>query len=413
MPSLEPRPHRTLFLLWAVFAIAQLDRQILSLSLDAISAEFRLSDWQLGLLSGFAFVLVFVLVGFPVAALCASYNRRNIVSVSVFVWSSCTFLMAGAQSFSALFLARIGVGAGEAGAVAPAHSIISELFPEESRASALSTFATGANFGILLAALIGGVLGQIYGWRVAFMVAGLPGMIVAGLLYRYGTEPPRQETSEDTTASNIFYTTFKKMASDPGARYALLAFMMNGILMLGMATWIPTVFIRQFDIDVAQVGLILIFAAGICGGAGTYISGQVIDRMGLHQPRYRVYGVMVTIAVQNVFGILFLLSPTLWLGVAFFAISSFFAFAFWGPTFAFVYGRLDSHLRPMATAFLLLFFNLFGMAIGPTLIGGLSDTVFVGAGVFSLGYALMFIKVFGAVSILFYYKLAMTIPRLP
>lgn len=172
--SSQDNARRTLFLLWGVFAIAQLDRQIFSLSLDAISTEFGLSDWQLGLLSGFAFALVFVLVGFPVAALCARYNRRNIVSTSVFVWSSFIIAMAFAQSFVALFMARVGIGAGEAGAVAPAHSIISDLFPERKRASALSTFATGANFGILLAALIGGVIGQFYGWRVAFVVAGFP-----------------------------------------------------------------------------------------------------------------------------------------------------------------------------------------------------------------------------------------------
>lgn len=410
--SSQDNARRTLFLLWSVFAIAQLDRQIFSLSLDAISTEFGLSDWQLGLLSGFAFALVFVLVGFPVAALCARYNRRNIVSTSVFVWSSFIIAMAFAQSFVALFIARVGIGAGEAGAVAPAHSIISDLFPERKRASALSTFATGANFGILLAALIGGVIGQFYGWRVAFVVAGFPGIIVAVLLYRYGTEPPRSKMPDDVSVFSVFTASFKAIISDPGTRFALLAFMMIGIMTFAMLAWIPTLLIRQYGIDVAQVGLIGVFAAGFVGAAGTYLCGQAIDRVGLRQPRYRIYGIIVTIIAHTMLGITFLLSQTLWIGVVFFAMSSFFAIAFWGPTFAFVYGRIESHLRPMATAFFLLSFNLIGMAVGPTLVGGLSDTLFTNSGALSLGYALLVIKVFAIASVWFYYKMAMTIPRL-
>ena len=149
-----------LVLLMSIFAVAHLDRHILSISLDAIGREFALTNTQLGMLSGVVFAVMFVLAGFPIAILAARGNRRNIVAASAAVWSRLTITMAGAQSYMQLVIARLGGGLGEAGAVAPAHAMISDQFPPEQRTSALATFATGANIGVLLAFLIGGVVGQ-------------------------------------------------------------------------------------------------------------------------------------------------------------------------------------------------------------------------------------------------------------
>lgn len=397
--------NRTLLILWGVFAIAQLDRQILSLSLDTISIEFGLSDFQLGLLSGFAFAVVFVVVGFPVAALCARYNRRNIVSVSVFVWSGFTILMAAAQNFAQLFMARVGVGAGEAGAVAPAHSIISDLYPEGRHTSTLSTFATGANAGILLAAIIGGVLGQLLGWRWAVVIAGVPGLFISVLLYRFGTEPVRGKSKYNLNLASIFTIVWRAILQDPGLRYAFVAFSMMGVLTFGMIAWVPTLIIRQYGLTLVQVGGVSALSAGIIGGLGTYLCGRMIDRAGRKRAHYRLYALIGIILINSVFGTGFLLSQEIVLGLSFLVVSTFTGFAFWGATFAYVYKRLESHLRPMATAFFLLSFNLFGMGFGPTIVGFSSDFVFTDSPL-SIAYSLLMLKVFGLIAMWFYFKMA-------
>ena len=188
----------TLAVLMSIFAINHLDRHILSITLNQIGAEFSLSDTQLGLLSGLLFAVVYVLFGFPVAKLATKGNRRNIIATATAIWSVLTIAMAGAQNFFQLALARLGVGIGEAGAVAPAHSMISDLYPEDKRTSAMATFVTGANIGVLLAFLIGGIGGQALGWRWAFVIAGIPGLFLALILRFTVAEPAREkEPSQD------------------------------------------------------------------------------------------------------------------------------------------------------------------------------------------------------------------------
>lgn len=405
MSASQPHPHarRTLFLLWAVFAVAQLDRHILSLSLEAISVEFGLSDWQLGLLSGFAFAAVFVLVGFPVAMLCARFSRRNIVAGSVAIWSGFTIAAAATQSFASLLVTRVGVGAGEAGSVVPAHSLISDLYPEEKHTSSLSTFATGANFGVLLAAIIGGVIGQIYGWRVAMVIAGIPGLVLAPLLIRFGAEPKTQSVApERNTARNAWLA----IVQDPANRFAFGAFISMGVVTFALTAWFPILLMRMHGLNLAQSGLSVVILGGFVGGLGTYFCGKWIDWLGRTQARLRIIGVIVTVATTTLFGIGFAVSAHFWLGFSLLVVSGFSGFAFWGATFAFVYGRVDAPLRPMVTAFMLLGFNVVGLSIGPTLVGALSTGVFASFGEMSIGYSLAVSKAFGLLAVWLYWRAA-------
>ncbi len=400
--SQKESASRMLFLLWGMFAVAQLDRQIMSLLLESIALEFQLSDWHLGLLSGLTFAIIFVVVGFPVAALCAHWNRNNIVAGSVFTWSLFTTLTSFAQNFTQLFGARMAVGAGEAGAVAPAHSLISDLYPEDAHASALSTFATGANVGVLAAALIGGIIGQLWGWRTAFFVAGLPGLIIAVLLYRYGHDPRAAKTNEHGSDVGLFFDTLQHILNDAGLRFACLALTSFGITFFAFLTWMPTLLIRQYDLEVAQVGMLLAFCFGVIGGPGTYLLGLLTDRIGHTYKPGRMYFVASILAIQTILIALVLTLENSIVGLLIYAVSTFFGFAFWGPTFAFIYQRTPSLNRPMATAFFLLSFNLVGMCFGPPLVGLLSDGVFGHHGVFSLGYALLSVKALTVLPILFY-----------
>lgn len=385
--------------LTAIFAIGHLDRHVLSISLDKIGLEFDLSDLQLGLLSGLIFAIVFVLFGFPVARLAARGNRRNIVAVSAFVWSAMTLVMGTAQNFTHLILARLGVGIGEAGAVAPAHSMISDLYPPGKRTSAMATFSIGANIGVLLAFLIGGIIGQLLGWRWAFFIAGVPGILLAFVL-RYGTdEPKRVEASSGSDDGSLFLATLKAIRSDRGLVHAICGVGLTGIVTFGALTWNPSFLIRVHGLSQAQAGIVLAVAIGLFGSMGTWLSGRLADRLGATDARWRIWLVVIAIVIGKVFSFGFLLIDHRFAAIGFLLGSATLAGVFWGPTFAYLHAKVPTEMRPMATAMFLFAFNLVGLGIGPTLIGFLSDQVFAGQGTASLRYALatiQFISFWGA-----------------
>ena len=175
-PDYSPNYKRfVLTMLTLVYAFNFIDRQILVILQESIKTDMGFSDAQLGLLSGFSFALVYVTAGIPIAYLADRSNRRNIIVVALSVWSGMTALSGLAQNFWQLLAARIGVGVGEAGCSPPAHSMIADYFPAESRATALGIYSLGIPVGILFGFLAGGWLNEFFGWRVAFFVVGIPG----------------------------------------------------------------------------------------------------------------------------------------------------------------------------------------------------------------------------------------------
>lgn len=399
--------------LTAVFAINQLDRNILAITLDQIGTEFALTDTQLGLLSGAMFVLVYVLIGFPVARLAAHRNRRNIISAAVATWSSLTIAMAAAQNFAQLALARLGVGIGEAGAVAPAHSMISDLYPPEKRTSAMATFAAGANIGVLLAFLVGGIAGQALGWRWAFVIAGLPGLLLALLLRFTVAEPHRADAGAPTRQGSLFLLTWRTIRNDAGLFHAMCGLAVTGIVTFGALTWNATFIIRAHDLSQAQTGIYLALTVGILGGLGTWAGGAIADRLGADTPRWRLGVVIAAILIAKPFVIGFLLVPSAGPALACLAVSGSFAAVFWGPTYAFLHERVEPHMRPMATAIFLFVFNIVGVGIGPTFIGFASDTLFAGDGARSLASAILLVQIAGAWGVWHYWRAMRTIAPAP
>ncbi|MEM7267778.1 MAG: MFS transporter [Pseudomonadota bacterium] len=364
---------RTLILLAGLMAVAQLDRQILSLQLNAIGAEFDLSDTQLGLLSGLAFAVVFVLCGFPVARIAAAGNRRKLISIAAAVWSLMTMATAGAQSFAHLLLARVGVAVGESGSVAPAHSVISDHYPVDRRTTAMATFAAGANLGVLFAFLIGGVIGQLYGWRTAFICAGVPGLILALVFWRYGPEDSDKRETGWTGA--LMTETWSAIRAHKGLWNAMWGMAATGIVTFGALAWTPTFILRTHDLSQAQLGLFLALSVGVIGGIGTLLSGRLADHLGRRAPVWRIGVVFWAIIIAKPLALIFILSPTPVIALTAFSASAFLAAVFWGPTFAYAHAQLPSHQRPMATAIFLFLFNLVGLGLGPTLVGAASDAL--------------------------------------
>ena len=181
----------TLFMLVLVFTSSHVDRQIMGILGQPIKESLMISDTQLGLLTGIMFAVFYATLGMPMAMWADRNNRRNLISFSVFLWSLMTALCAAASNFMQLLLLRIGVGVGEAGSNPPSHSMIADLYPPERRSTAMAIFGTGINWGILIGFLVGGWINEWYGWRVAFLVVGLPGILLALAVQFTVKEPPR------------------------------------------------------------------------------------------------------------------------------------------------------------------------------------------------------------------------------
>ena len=188
-------------LLTVVYAFNFIDRQLLAILQESIKADLALTDGQLGLLAGFAFAVFYGTAGIPIARYADRSNRRNIVAGSIFLWSFMTAISGYTQNFAQLLLARVGVGVGEAGGSPPSHTIISDIFPPEKRASALGFYSTGVNIGILFGFLLGGWLNEYYGWRVAFMIVGAPGVLIA-IVVRFTLAEPIRGLTEQKVVSN-------------------------------------------------------------------------------------------------------------------------------------------------------------------------------------------------------------------
>ncbi|MFS4583779.1 MFS transporter [Phaeobacter sp. C3_T13_0] len=385
--------------------MAHMDRHILSISLNAIGQEFVLTDTQLGLLSGFVFAVMFLLAGFPIARLAARGNKRNIVAASAVVWSLLTLMMSVAQNFTHLVLARLGVGLGEAGAVAPAHAMITDRFPHETRTSALAFFATGANVGVLLAFLIGGIVGQMFGWRWAFVLAGLPGLILA-LLLRFTTTDTQKSKSEQKAPADtaVFRRTCHLIWNDRGLFHALCGLALIGIVTFGVLTWLPTFIIRTHGMTQAQTGIYLALTTGIIGGFGTWYSGRLADRWGTRNPRWRIGIIILAILLAKPLVWIFFLSNSTLLALISFAFAATVSAVYWGPTFAYLHDRLPEELRPMGTAVFLFGFNLVGVGIGPTVIGLASETLFASQGQNGLRFALSAIQIVGIWGLFHYWR---------
>lgn len=287
MRKIDTEGDRTLlYSLTAVFSLSYLDRQILNITLNDIGLEFALSDLQLGSLSGIAFAIVYVLFGFPVARFTRPGNRKKIVVVALSLWSGMTALMGMAGSFGTLLMARIGVGVGEAGCVPPSHSMIVDSYPPDKRASALSFFSAGSNVGVFFAFLIGGILASEYGWRVAFVVAGAPGLLLALWLVFTLKEPTSPPVLKQwSTTRQDYKTLITQLFRDKSTRHAHIGAALTAMIGLGAVAWIAVYRIRSHALSVAQVGVYLAVAIGIAGALGTWLGGVFCDRLGKKTPR--------------------------------------------------------------------------------------------------------------------------------
>ena len=367
-----------LAMLTAVYALNFIDRQILVILQEPIKADMGLSDAQLGLLSGFAFAVVYVTAGIPIAYWADRGNRRNIISLAVGVWSGMTALSGLAQNYGQLLLARVGVGLGEAGGSPPAHSMISDYYRPEQRATALSIYSSGIYVGILLGFLFGGVIAQAFGWRTAFMVVGLPGVLFA-LVLRFTLREPHRGHWENPATAHAPQPGFKQtvalLRDRPSFWYIALGSAFASYVAYGNGNFLPSFLIRTHGMSIAEVGTVLALVSGVSGALGTFLGGYLSDRYGLKDMRWYLWIPMLGIALAYIPYLNLLLTDDINSGLAlvFFALilNSFYL----GPCIALSHALVEPGMRALTSAVLFFVLNMIGLGLGPFITGLVSDVL--------------------------------------
>ena len=366
----------TLFLLTATYFFSYMDRQILSILLEDIKADLLLNDAQLGYLSGIAFALFYATLGIPIASLADRKNRRNIIAVALTVWSGMTALCGLAQNFVQLLLARIGVGVGEAGSSPPSHSMIADLYPAEKRASALAIYSLGVTLGAFMGTFLGGNVTHFFDWRTAFLVVGIPGVILAILVRLFAVEPPRgmsdlQKAVADDAPS--ISASFRAMWKNPAAVHLVMGVTITSLIGYGLSLWSPAYLIRNFQMTEFQIANYYAPVLALAGVAGTIGGGKLADRLaarfGLHTQSWMIFA-LKTCAFP--FLLIFYLVDDIYLAAGAYAVALLLQSCYLGPTFALIQGLAPLRMRAVWAAITLFIINLIGLGIGPTAVGVIS-----------------------------------------
>ncbi|MEE8245011.1 MAG: MFS transporter [Pseudomonadales bacterium] len=386
--------YYTLAILTTVYIFNFIDRQILVILQEDIKADLLLSDTQLGLLSGFSFAIFYVTFGIPIARWADKGVRRNIVALAIGTWSFMTALCGLVTNFPQLMAARIGVGIGEAGGSPPAHSMISDLFPPHERATALSIYSMGINFGILFGFVIGGWVNDFFGWRWVFFVIGAPGILMA-LIVRFSLrEPPRGEAEKikEVAAAPPLGEVFKLMWSRRSFRHMSLAAGLHAFVGYGVGQWIGSFFIRTYDLSsTGEIATWLGIISGTAGAAGTFCGGYFADKWGKRDARWYIWlpGLATILAVP--FSLTVYLINNYALALSIYLIPVFLGAMFLGPTLAMTHGIVSLRMRALASAILFFVLNLIGLGLGPLLTGFISDLLEPRYGDQALRYALVIV----------------------
>ncbi len=400
----EPAPTKryryyVLAILVLVYTMNFLDRQILGILAGPIKKELGLTDGQLGLMGGLAFALLYSTLGVPIAYLADRSSRRRIMAWALGIWSGFTALCGLAGNFWQLFLCRVGVGVGEAGGVAPAYSMISDYFPKEQRARALSVYSLGIPVGSACGILFGGLIAASIDWRAAFIIVGLAGMVLAPI-FRYTVRDPKRggydaaPTAEKpglapaTSAPARFGEVFRIVSRKP--TFYLLAFgaAMSSVCGYGIAFWLPSFFSRSYSLTLKETAIFYAIITFIGGCLGILGGGFIADRVGKKSKAY--YPLIPAVAFTIALPCFFFAVNTTSLAVAFplFLIPTALNLMWLGPILASVQHLVPGHMRTTASAMFLLINNLLGIAVGYYYFGAVSDALRPAYGDESLRYAI-------------------------
>jgi predicted MFS family arabinose efflux permease len=403
-----------------VYVINYLDRQIFGILVPGIKADFGLNNAEIGVLAGPAFAVIYATLGIPLAMLADRMNRRNIVAVALTVFSLMTVLCGRAMNFWQLAFARFGTGIGEAGTGPAINSMLADLYPPEKRASALAFYSAGLNIGLLVAFFSGGWVMEHYGWRNAFLAAGIPGLFVALLVLFTIREPERGQIEKlrDTKLTPSIYTVAKYLWSQKSFRWMAIGTSFSSFGGYAGIAFVPLFLATSHHLTPSEIGFFLALLTGVFGAIGTYMSGVFADRFGARDVRANLYIPIVATFISVCFAPIYFLTPaegnalilsvlpatvsvhlpwgavfTVGAGTAVVLIAaagpSLTGASYVGPAYALTQGLVPLRMRAQAIAILLFVLNILGLSFGPLVVGIVADALKPTFGPDALRYALM------------------------
>ncbi|MFW6092573.1 MAG: MFS transporter [Pseudomonadota bacterium] len=391
-----PSPYRAwyvVFILFLAYTFSAIDRQILTLLVEPVRADLGLSDFEISLLQGFAFSLLFAVAGFPIARLSDSRDRRRIIAAGITFWCVMTAMCGMAKTFVHLFLARMGVGVGEATLSPAAASLLSDYFEPKKRALAISVYHLGYPVGGGLALVAGaaiidslagvesvqlGWLGSFKPWQLAFILVGLPGLVLAAAMFSF-REPVRRGVAATAGSGGMSIREvvgyMRQRWKAYGAHFSAVALM--GMLAIGTTIWYPTFLIRTYGLTASEAGYSYGLIMGICGALGILLGGALsvrIARRGYVDANMRV--MLIAASIKLVPVVVGPLMPTATLALITMAIATFLGQVSVGVTTAAIQDITPNQMRAQATAMMLFLVNIVGLGLGATFIAFITDFVF-------------------------------------
>lgn len=368
--------------LFAINLFAYADRTVVGAVAQAMKVDLRISDTEIGLLNGFAFALFYSVLGLPIARLAERSSRVNIVAIAVGVWSIFASLCGVARSFGELFLFRVGVGVGEAGFNPPVASLIADYYKAGRRAKAMAVVGLGGAFGPALGAMGGGMIAQAGSWRSAFIIIGLPGLILAPIAWFMLREPPRgwaDGAQADAVARPGIIETFGYLLAKPAFRAVLVAGAIASAATNVISQFTASFFVRSFALSYAQAG----FLAGMIGGVavtlGVMMGGILSDRLAMRDRRWLMWTPGIGVLLSAPVYIMAVSTGSLWAAVAGFLIAGVGLFSYYSPTMASVQDMAAPRMRASASFLYSFATILIGAGLGPVISGALSDHFASGA----------------------------------
>ncbi|MFC1777405.1 spinster family MFS transporter [Pseudomonadota bacterium] len=402
-----------LFILVVVYTFNFIDRQIVGILAVPIKADLGLSDSQLGLMGGLAFALFYTGLGIPVAMLADRFSRTWIMTAALTIWSAMTAVSGLATNFWQLFAARLGVGIGEAGGVAPAYSLIADYFPPGQRARAISIYSFGIPIGSAIGIVFGGLIASLIDWRYAFFIVGLAGLVLAPIFRMTIREPERGQFDRrrDDDKSPDLKLILRTLSGKPSFWLLALGASFSSMIGYGIFFWLPSFFVRSYGLTLLDASLFYGAVLLIGGIAGIWAGGWLGDRFG--HSRYSQYARIPAIAFiltvpVYVFAIL---SPSLSVSFFAFLVPTALGLAWLGPVISAIQHLVRPNMRATASAIFLFIINLVGIGLGTYAIGAISDGLAAQLGDDSLRYSILAGTSFYIIAAAFFFMAARWLER--
>ncbi len=387
-----------------VYAFNHLDRQVFGLLMEPIKTDLRLSDSAMGFLGGLSFALFHAVAGLPIARWADRGSRKMIISVGIVLWSVATAASGLARNFVHLVLARMATGVGEASNVPAAHSMISDYFPPQRRATALAIFFVGAHAGVALGFLLGGWIAEGLGWRATFFILGAPGVLLALLVWLTVREPERgaAEFGAVDTHTIPWRSVLEFLRTSRAFALLLLAQAIHAFSGVGLLVWTAPLLMRLHGMGIAEAGLWIGPIAGISGALGVLAGGRLSDYLGARDARWYLRLPALVALLGLPFTVVFIMSESVGLALLCLVPHAFLGAATSGPVAAVVQSIVQVRMRAFAAAVNLFATNLIGMGLGPQMVGVVSDAFSASAGDQALRYGMLVVGVANLLASLFY-----------